>query len=95
MSEEIKSTTETTTETSNGVNDSHDSQIMGVSVRAWLVLILVGTVCGLAVSYAVTDIVLSVALKTLPTFEVKEPLYSIVIAAVAYYFGQSQRKQSQ
>jgi hypothetical protein len=72
-----------------GSQEHHsDSTICGVSVRAWLVLILVGTVCVMALGgqimgYLVTgEIVL----------DVKEPLYSLAIAAASYYFGQTQKK---
>ncbi len=63
----------------------HDSQVGGVSVRAWLVMMLCGTVCLLAVLnpvltyFATGDLVI----------EIREPLYSLSIAAASYYFGQT------
>jgi len=49
-----------------------DSQILGVSVRAWITLILTLTVCGMAAA----------------VIEVKEPLYSAFLLALGFYFGQ-------
>lgn len=49
-----------------------DSRIWGVSLRGWITLLLVTTVCIMALS----------------TIEVKEPLYTMAVAAVSFYFGQ-------
>ena len=49
-----------------------ESTFLNVSIRAWIVLMLVGTVCYMS----------------LLMLEVKEPLYSLVSLAVGYYFGQ-------
>lgn len=75
--------TEITTRT-----ESHDSRVGGVSIRAWLVLMLCGTVCLLAVLnpiltyFATGDLVI----------EIREPLYSLSVAAASYYFGQTTKK---
>lgn len=67
-----------------------DSTIFGVSVRAWLVVMLVTCVCamqllGMVLGYLATgDLVI----------EIREPLYSLTIAGFSYYFGQSTRKVS-
>lgn len=58
-------------------NGSIDSSIFHVSVRAWLALTLCGTVCYMSIVGA----------------EVKEPLYTLVGAAIFYYFGSQQRKE--
>ena len=50
------------------------SNIAGVSVRAWLSILLTVTVCAMS----------------LMNLEVKEPLYTLVGMAVAYYLGSSQ-----
>lgn len=49
-----------------------DSHFLRVSIRAWIALILVATVCYMA-------------LAALP---VEEPLYSLATLAVGFYFGQ-------
>lgn len=49
-----------------------DSRIFNVSLRGWLALILVGTLCAMSAR----------------ALEVKEPLYTIVTVAVSFYFGQ-------
>jgi len=53
-----------------------DSSILGVSVRGIVVIVIVVTVC---------------AMNLIGT-TVTEPLYSVVIAAVSYYFGQSSKQ---
>lgn len=65
-----------------------DSVIGGVSIRAWLAVMLVGTVCLMALFTQVAGAVMAGDL----VFEIKEPLYSLSIGAVAYYFGQAQKK---
>lgn len=49
-----------------------ESVVFGVSVRAWLVILIVGTVCYMSIK----------ALK------VEEPLYSLALVASGYYFGR-------
>lgn len=51
---------------------STESELLGVSIRAWTLLILVTTVCVMSVI----------------GIEVKEPLYTLVGLAVGFYFGQ-------
>lgn len=51
-----------------------ESFAFGVSVRAWIALSLVWTVCYMAIK----------------STEVKEPLYSLSLLAVGFYFGQKQ-----
>lgn len=51
----------------------NDSNVFGVSVRAWVTLIMVMTVCVMAAC-------------GLP---VTEPLYSLSIAVVSFYFGRA------
>jgi len=54
------------------VQNGGDSSFVGVSVRAWLAIILVVTVCAMAV--------LGKA--------VEEPLYTLATVAIGFYFGQ-------
>lgn len=53
-----------------------DSKILGVSVRAWITVLLVSTVCSMS----------------LAEIEVKEPLYSLAGMAVGFYLGQKIQK---
>lgn len=55
-----------------------DSTLFGVSIRAWLAVMLIGTVCGLV----------SVGK------EIKEPLYSMATLALGFYFGQKGKIES-
>lgn len=59
-------------------NDGRESKILGVSVRGCLALILVLTVCCMAMKQ----------------IDVKEPLYSLVLLSVGFYFGQKRFEQN-
>lgn len=67
---------------------TQDSRVGGVSVRAWLVMMLCGTVCLQSVAGQVLGYFLTGEL----VIEIKEPLYSLSIAAASYYFGQTMKK---
>ena len=71
---------------------SKDSSFYGISVRAWLAILLVCTVCYgyVAVATAVlVEAVISRDFAKVGTYvTISEPLYTLVIGAVAYYFGQ-------
>lgn len=80
----------------NPTNGSGDSSFAGVSVRAWLAIILVVTVC-------ISHIMISAAaiMKTIKTGDITmlgtlttigEPLYSMSVAALGFYFGQKSLK---
>lgn len=56
--------------------DKQDSSILGVSVRAWLALILISTVCAMSVMGK----------------EVFEPLYTLAGIALGYYMGQKKQQ---
>lgn len=49
-----------------------ESRILGVSVRGWLAVFLTATVCFMSVR----------------STEVKEPLYTVIVMALSFYFGQ-------
>lgn len=57
----------------------NDSKILGVSVRAWIAVLVVGTVCGMQ----------ACGLK------VDEPLYSLVLLTTGFYFGQKTPQPTQ
>lgn len=63
-----------------------DSRIFGVSVRAHLAMMLISTVC---VSHFVDCIV---AYNNKTQIVIGEPLYSLVVAALGFYFGQKNTK---
>jgi hypothetical protein len=69
-----------------------DSSFYGISVRAWLAIILVFTVCfnHIAIVTAVlVEAVINRDFAKVGTYvTIAEPLYTLVIGAVAYYFGQ-------
>lgn len=69
-----------------------DSSFYGISVRAWLAIFLVFTVCfnHIAIVTAVlVEAVISRDFAKVGTYvTIAEPLYTLVIGAVAYYFGQ-------
>lgn len=64
------------------------SHFLQVSVRAWLAVGLIATICMTQVAV----IVLAVLTKQPELLEVGEPLYTMSGMALAYYFGQKQAK---
>lgn len=99
MSDEPKPATAASTETVTKTYSelpSQDSSIFGVSVRAWLAATLVATVCGTqlaAVIAVLFDAVNTKDWSKVGTFlNVGEPLYSMSVAALAFYFGQKSNK---
>ncbi len=73
-----------------------DSTLAGVSIRAWLAVILVVTVC--TTHFAIVLAVLVEAITAhdfakVGTFTtIGEPLYSMSVAALGFYFGQKVTK---
>lgn len=60
-------------------NKPTESHLFNVSVRAWIALIVIVTVCYMAISL----------------IEVKEPLYSISLLTVGFFFGQATKPKTQ
>lgn len=54
---------------------SDDSTLFGVSIRAWLAVLLTVTICAMSVL----------------TLEIKEPLYTLGGLAIGFYFGQKNK----
>lgn len=50
----------------------HDSKLLGVSVRAWIAIMTIATVCAMQVG----------------GLKVEEPLYSLVLMVAGFYLGQ-------
>lgn len=62
-------------DTQSFVRKDDNSKMLGVSVRAWIAVLLVVTICAMSL--------LSIA--------VVEPLYSLGMVAVGFYLGQKQK----
>lgn len=58
--------------------ETHHSEVLGISLRGWIALIIVLTVCYMSVA----------------VIEVKEPLYTLAGMVLGYYFAQSQQKKN-
>src|ERR1700723_3783291 len=56
-----------------------NSQLMSVSVRGWITLLVVFTVC----------------LMSIMKIDIKEPLYTMTGMIIAFYFGQNKATSSQ
>lgn len=85
-------------ETQSITKPKDDSAIAGVSIRGWIALGLVGTICvshlcvaigTVANSLRTGDFTLMGSLTT-----IGEPLYSMAIGALGFYFGQKTSKTS-
>ena len=80
------------TDTTTFLKQEPNSSIWGVSVRAWIAVILVATVSVNQLTVVVGIVVhaiLSKDLSQVRSFSViGEPLYSMSIAALGFYFGQ-------
>ena len=55
-----------------------ESRAFNVSVRAWLALIVIGTVCFMSVTGR----------------EIKEPLYTLCVTVVSFYYAQREKPNS-
>ena len=60
-----------------------DSSFMGVSIRAWIALILTSTVCFMNL--------ISIFKGVGFVLEIKEPLYSGWLLSLGFYFGQKNK----
>lgn len=98
MTDEPKTTTEavSVTSTTGPVVPLEDSTFMGISVRAWLAVVLVMTVCLSHGSVAIAVLVDAVGTKDwskVGTYtNIGEPLYSMSVMALGFYFGQKTSK---
>ena len=89
--------TSTFTKSEVTTNLPPDSAIAGVSVRAWLVIMLAGTVC-----FTHCSVVLGVLIDAIffakdwgkvGTYtNISEPLYGLAMIAVGFFFGQKTNK---
>lgn len=70
---------ETTTSDTTGdaeLVSNHESKVLNVSIRGWIAFLVVTTVCAMG----------------LTQLEVKEPLYTLSVAIVSFYYGQNLKK---
>lgn len=64
-----------------------ESQIMGVSIRAWIACVLMGTVCFIYVVDALTTAYLNFKGADIKQ-TIQEPLYSLSLTVVVFYFSK-------
>jgi len=64
------------------------SQIFGISIRALLACSLVWTVCIIFLFYAAANIWFTYQNDVPLSLKIEEPLYSMAVAALGFYFGQ-------
>jgi len=70
-----------------------DSSIFGLSSRSLIVFMICGTVCYIYIFQCMVEVYVAYMMKTPINFKIEEPLYSLVIMTVGYYFGQNQKQQ--
>lgn len=75
--------------------ESESSTLFGASIRAWLALMIIGTICFISIVHSAAVVYLVVK-GELPLEELKivEPLYSLGGMALGFYFGQKMVKGS-
>lgn len=75
-------------DTSTNLAERDSSSIFGVSVRGWIVLIIISTVCIMNI----TNLVLVCLGLTSMTLQISEPLYSGFNVGIGFYLGQVMKK---
>ena len=82
--------------TAAGSNGGESSKAFGISVRAWLAVFLVLTVCfnhlAIVLAASVAAAQSGDMSKLQPFLAIGEPLYSMAVAALGFYFGQKTAK---
>jgi hypothetical protein len=88
---------DTATIVKEGKETATQSSIMGVSVRAWLAVILVITVCYNHAAVATATIWSAVMTNNFQLVgsltTIGEPLYSMSVAALGFYFGNQMKNK--
>ena len=67
---------------------TNGSSFLGISIRAWLALIITGTVC---VNWTANTFMVSMG-YTSANIVIPEPLYSVFVGVIGIYFGQQLKK---
>lgn len=90
------STPETGTGFYTNGNGEKGSTILGVSIRGWIAIMLTASVCVNQLTVTAAALIHAVQTKDLThlgTFAtIGEPLYSMGVAALGFYFGQKSTK---
>ena len=66
-----------------------ESHIGGVSIRGWIVVMVMATLCVREISIVATAI-----LAKTPIEQIKEPFYGVVMGLIGFYFGQKTPTQT-
>lgn len=66
-----------------------ESHIAGVSVRGWIVVMVMATLCVRELSIVVISV-----MNKVPIEQIKEPFYGVVLALIGFYFGQKTQNQN-
>lgn len=93
----MSESTPSTPEPATPAETPGDSAVFGVSVRAWLAVMLVGTVCVIHLTAVAAQVYSSLKTGTLPDWSgtlVGEPLYSMGMTALGFYLGQKSKGAS-
>lgn len=77
---------------SDTAQSSDDSRIASLSIRSIGFISLLWTVCAIEIARTGCAIYVMIATSTLADVTIKEPLYSLVLLATGYYFGQKKDK---
>jgi hypothetical protein len=67
---------------------ANGSQFLGISIRAWLALLITGTVCA---NWTANTVMVSLG-YTSANIVIPEPLYSVFVGVIGIYFGQQLKK---
>ena len=78
---------ETTITTRATDQPAQDSRLLGVSVRAWLAIMLTATVCAMNLISLWPQLNGAAAF----VFKIEEPLYSGWLLSLGFYFGQKNK----
>ena len=74
-----------------------ESKWLNITIRGWIATILIGTVCLSHLSIILPSIIIALNTKDLTLLNnigvIGEPLYSMSIAALGFYFGQKSTGQ--
>ena len=76
-----------------------ESKVLNVTIRGWIAVILIGTVCLSHLCVIFPSIFLAIKSKDLTLLSnigtISEPLYSMSVAALGFYFGTHNSNKQQ
>ena len=79
----MEDNTSTFKKQADGSLSSNESKLWGVSIRGWIVCMVMGTAC-----FREIVIVIHAMVQNQPIEQVKEPFYGVVMGLIGFYFGQ-------